>query len=127
MNTIPEPQDLVVYSSNISNSSNIASNHQFPIIHYNKAILDGLILHNRLDHPHVTMLKQTLHEIDESCSLKYETNMCGAYKMGKPHRLQFNNAYEISNQAFDFIHVDIWDPSPITIDNGVRCFILFFL
>lgn len=124
INATPESHDQVVCIPTILVPSSITP-IKFLTIECNKVTLDSIIWHNKLSHPHFFVLKQILLEIDEPCFRSSETDMCGACKLSKLHRLPFTHIHEWSSQAFEIIHVNIWNPSPIIVENGVTYFILF--
>jgi len=50
---------------------------------------------------------------------------CPPCQLGKHHALPFNFSEFVSHAPFDFIHYDIWGPSPTPTMGGSRYFLIF--
>ena len=48
-----------------------------------------------------------------------------ACQFGKQIALPFNNSVSHARFPFDLIHYDVWGPSPITTQGGLRYFVIF--
>jgi hypothetical protein len=52
-------------------------------------------------------------------------DQCDACCLAKSHRLSFAASSTIASKPLDFVHCDVWRPSPVTYNNGSRYYILF--
>ena len=50
---------------------------------------------------------------------------CVSCQLGKQLALPFNSSESLSTDIFDFIHSDVWGPSPISSIGGSRYFVVF--
>ena len=50
---------------------------------------------------------------------------CTSCQLGKQPALSFNNSESISNNVFELIHSNVWEPSPVASIGGSRYFVVF--
>ena len=58
-------------------------------------------------------------------SVQFQNFDCTSYHFGKQTKLPFNNSDSFSSTPFNFIHYDIWGPTPVSTEGGSRYFVIF--
>ena len=82
------------------------------------------LYHQRLGHSMLQTVKAIV--VDFSLPVqnkKYE--FCQSCHMNKSHKLPFSYWSTIYNSPLDLIVSDIWGPTPVTFNNGFRCYVIF--
>ena len=57
----------------------------------------------------------------KTCSLDF----CKFYVFGKQHRLSFRSAEHTTKGILDYVHTDVWGPTPVRSKGGVEYFLTF--
>ncbi|XP_019431638.1 PREDICTED: uncharacterized protein LOC109338780 [Lupinus angustifolius] len=76
--------------------------------------------HNRLGHPHETVVKTVLTDCKISHNHKYVFDFCSSCCVGKSHRLHSPTLSTVYNASFDLVYVDLWGPTPVYSGTGFR-------
>ena len=80
--------------------------------------------HSRLGHVSFPRIK-TLISRGLLGSVSSSPFNCMPCQLGKQSTLPFNNSESIASATFDFIHSDVWGPSPVPTMGGVKIFCYF--
>lgn len=81
--------------------------------------------HNRLAHPHETILKRLVSRFQLPTTSNKLSPVCEPCQLGKSHRLPLLHSHISSTKPFELLYSDVWGPSPLFSINGNRYFILF--
>lgn len=81
--------------------------------------------HYRLGHSASPVVRQILNFCNIDCKSIDESNVCPSCQKAKSKRLPFQLSKSRTIALFEFIHSDLWGPSPEKSINGVRYFLLF--
>ena len=80
--------------------------------------------HAHLGHPFLSHL-QLLASQGHLGSVQFQKFDCTSCHFGKQTKLLFNNSDSFSSTPFNFIHYDIWGPTPVSTEGGSRYFVIF--
>lgn len=81
--------------------------------------------HQRLAHPHESLLRRLLSSFQLPVSTNKFPNVCDSCQLGKSHRFPLPTSHVASTKPFDLMYLDVWGPSPHFSINGNRYFVLF--
>ncbi|KAH9668128.1 retrovirus-related pol polyprotein from transposon RE1 [Citrus sinensis] len=90
-------------------------------------MLNTMVLQQRLGHPNTKVLS---HVINSCSSLKNISgnktiDSCDACKMGKMHKLHFPITETKTKNPLEFLHTDLWGPSPTPSIQGYKYYVSF--
>ena len=80
--------------------------------------------HSLLSHASISRVKQLVFR-GLLGSVSNKSFDCMPCQFGKQTALPFNNNVSHALSPFDFIHSDVWSPSPITTQGGSHYFFIF--
>jgi GAG-pre-integrase domain len=79
--------------------------------------------HQRLGHASASSLHSIANKL--SCNPNKIT-LCDACCLAKSHRLPFQSSSTIAKTPLEFVHCDVWGPSPITAHTDARYYVFFY-
>lgn len=81
--------------------------------------------HQRLAHPHESLLRRLLSIFQLPVSKNNFPNVCESCQFGKSHRFHLPTSHVTSTKPFALMYSDVWGPSPHFSINGSCYFVLF--
>lgn len=81
--------------------------------------------HNRLGHPAFRTIRLVLNKHVLLIFSNKSHGVCEACQLGKSHQLPFSISSSICHAPLEFLHSDLWGPSPIPSINGHRYYVQF--
>lgn len=79
--------------------------------------------HNRLDHPHSSIVYSVLSTMNKSLNSNSTLDLCSTCHLSKSHRLPLTHVHVRSNKPFDIIHNHLWVPSLVVFMHHRKYFL----
>ncbi|RVX16767.1 Retrovirus-related Pol polyprotein from transposon RE1 [Vitis vinifera] len=86
----------------------------------------SMVWHRRLGHPNTQILSHVLNSDLPGNKDRYSLSLeCDSCKLGKSKTLPFPLHASRASHCFDFIHSDVWGPSPVSSHEKFKYYVTF--
>lgn len=100
----------------------VSSLLQQPFASCSSVVVDVALWHKRLGHPSMSKTDSIIDVLGFK-QLNKEPFHCSICPLAKQKRLPFQSKNNMSQQAFDLLHIDTWGPFSISTAEGYRYFL----